>query len=272
VQQYLSRWFDVDRAIMASLLVDTPPPLGIVMFHSTKKLGTKEVRIVDQQVAAFWSRQGVNPFCSTEAVYLPGSQEEVQNGYCDKCDKEVVLAEKREKGVDTSITTYLLETSEKWESVIIASSDVDYVPPVRSLKRRGKQVFCLVEPEASTKDLAQVCTSHRELDVRFVVHDAKTMEILRKGGGLVDQQIQAMAPQQLQNLTIGVRAVRTYGKPYFAILLGVAGVSLAESTAMLKALEDALAHTSWDATREAQPSEKTKGRRRFVSSREATHA
>jgi uncharacterized LabA/DUF88 family protein len=198
-RDYIKMCFDIDRLTAATIKPSKAafpftPRLGIVIFHSFKQLGSdKTVKLTDTDVRAFWARQGANPFSSTELVALPGSQEELTEAVCPNCEEKVIcqqcnqparMAERREKGVDTSITTYLLETADRWESACIIAGDVDYVPPVRSLKHRGKRVFCAVEPGSERRDLTQVCTSHFELNLDFLKKDFKRFEILKPSGGL----------------------------------------------------------------------------------------
>ena len=186
---YMKSWFDVDRLCAATTEHEVPPRLGTVVFHSKKALGgSKNVQLKQQEVVEFWARQGSNPFCSTEIVELPGMQEEVTEAVCPTCDAKLScpacktpgrVEERREKGVDTAITTYLLETSDRWDSVCIVSGDADFVPPVRTLKRKGKQVFCAVDPGGGMRDLAQVCTSHYASTSNF---SSATSSVLRLSG------------------------------------------------------------------------------------------
>jgi uncharacterized LabA/DUF88 family protein len=182
VEPYVKNWLDFDRLLSASTAAYVPD-LGTVIFHSGKQLGSaKTMQLRDQYVLTFWARQGSNPYCSTEFVDIPGAQDDGFKGECPKCQEPVVLAEKREKGVDTSITSYLWETSDRWASACIVSGDGDFVPPARSLKRRGKRVFCAVEPGSSRKDLVQVCTSHVELITDFLRRDLAAFHALRPRG------------------------------------------------------------------------------------------
>jgi uncharacterized LabA/DUF88 family protein len=198
-RDYFKMCFDIDRLTTATIkpskaVFPFTPRLGIVIFHSNQQLGSdKTVKLTDNDVRAFWARQGANHFCSTELVALPGRQMELTEAVCPNCEEKVIcqncrqparMAERREKGVDTSITTYLLETADRWESACIISGDVDFVPPVRSLKRRGKRVFCAVQPGSEHRDLTQVCTSHFELNLDFLKKDLKRFEILKPSGGL----------------------------------------------------------------------------------------
>jgi uncharacterized LabA/DUF88 family protein len=199
-RDYIKMCFDIDRLAAATIkpsneVFPFTPRLGIVIFHSMQQLGNdKTVKLVGRDdVAAFWARQGANHFCSTELVELPGRQTWLTEAVCPNCEEKVICQkcsqralteERREKGVDTSITTYLLETADRWESACIIASDVDYVPPVRSLKRRGKRVFCAVDLGLEHRGLTQVCTSHFELNLDFLKKDLKRFEILKPSGGL----------------------------------------------------------------------------------------
>jgi uncharacterized LabA/DUF88 family protein len=231
-RDYLKRYFDIDRFTIATIRrsnIDryVIPRLGIVIFHSARRLGSdKTVKLMDREVTDFWARQGAIPFCSTELVALPGTQEELTEAVCPTCDETILcqkchqparVAERREKGVDTSITTYLLETADRWDSVCIISGDVDFVPPVRSLKRRGKQVFCAVEPGSGHRDLTQVCTSHFELNIDFLRKDLERFKVLKPNGGLdavLESLRTAGATRQIcswfvrdDNLTVGIAFV-----------------------------------------------------------------
>jgi hypothetical protein len=201
---------------------------------------------MDQEVVEFWARQGSAPFCSTEEVILPGSQEELLEGTCSKCDGPATFKEKREKGVDTAITSFLWETSERWHSVGIVSGDADFVPPARSLKHRGKTVFCLVEPGSARRDLVQVCTSHLELDVRFLQQDLRSLEVLRKGGNL-DQEHQEVVRR------FGACEVTCFlghshpGRTLFYTSMLVKSISRDDANAALAGMQQRLAQVDWGA-------------------------
>jgi uncharacterized LabA/DUF88 family protein len=193
-KEYVGRWLDFDRLIVASQPAENPP-LGTVFFHSGRHLGSKKtVRLEDREVVEFWARQGSNPYCSTEAVVLPGTQEDLIQSTCEACGALGQSREVREKGVDTAITSFMWETFDRWKSICIVSGDADFVPPARSLKRRGKRVFCLVEPGSNMRDLVQVCTSHVPVDLAFVRADIGALQMLRKNGPL-DQNLAALRAQ-----------------------------------------------------------------------------
>ena len=97
VKEYMRLWFDVDRLLVASGIQQNTM-LGVVVFHSNKQLGNKNARLEGTDVNLFWARQGQIPFCATEAIILPGLQEELSKGTCPDCSKTVTLQEKRREG------------------------------------------------------------------------------------------------------------------------------------------------------------------------------
>jgi hypothetical protein len=65
-------------------------------------------------------------------VEIPGKQTEAFE--CEKCGGKLITVS--EKGVDSSIISYLFETVDRWDSVFIFSRDADFAPPIRR-DRRG---------------------------------------------------------------------------------------------------------------------------------------
>ncbi|HEY3237575.1 MAG TPA: NYN domain-containing protein, partial [Polyangiaceae bacterium] len=168
---YLLEWFDMDRLVLATLNLEAPPKLGVVIFHSHKALGRDPYRIKQEQLDAFWGRQGTNPDASTYLVEIPGEQQETYLFKCKSCAVDNSTNTTSEKGIDTSITTYLLETADRWDSVCLFSQDVDYVPPVLALRRRGKMVFAACSRSDRATALLRACQSHFPLDLSFLLAD-----------------------------------------------------------------------------------------------------
>lgn len=181
---YLCTWFDLDRLILATVEASENPALGIVIFHSRRALGTGSYRLDQQTQDSFWGRQGAAPNTSCIVVDIPGEQNETYEFDCKHCGKANTTTTKSEKGVDTTITTYLLETAPRWESVCIFSRDVDFVPPVLSLRRLGKKAFCAVDDVASASALVRACQSAFALDIDFLHHDFALNRFFAPGGDL----------------------------------------------------------------------------------------
>jgi uncharacterized LabA/DUF88 family protein len=187
----MGHWFDVDRLVRATLNTEaSDPKLGTVIFHSLKALGRDAFRISD--ASGFWGRQGANPNTSCIVIDIPGEQREALAGECPSCHGAVQIQSVSEKGIDTGITTYLFETSMGWQSVCLFTRDADFVPPILSLRRQGKQVFVANDQTQTGSGLVRSCQSAFPLDVQFLRRDRATFEFLRQDGGL-DQLLQALA-------------------------------------------------------------------------------
>jgi hypothetical protein len=184
LKAYFSAWFDLDRLILATVGASYDPSLGIVTFHSKRALGRGAYHLDVKETDLFWGRQGSNPNSSCVLVDIPGEQQETYAFKCDNCNHQQQQRSSSEKGVDTTITTYLLETSGRWQSVCIVSKDVDFVPPVLALRRHGKRVFCAVEESASVSALVRACQSSFPIDVGFLACDFALHEFLAPTGAL----------------------------------------------------------------------------------------
>jgi hypothetical protein len=184
LKAYLAAWFDLDRLILATVGASHDPALGIVTFHSKRALGRGTYHLDPKETDLFWGRQGSNPNSSCELVDIPSEQQETYAFECKKCGHPQQQRSGSEKGVDTSITTYLLETAGRWQSVCIVSKDVDFVPPVRALRRHGKQVYCAVEESAPVSALVRSCQSSFPINVAFLACDFALHEFLAPEGAL----------------------------------------------------------------------------------------
>lgn len=190
LRAYLHGWFDIDRLVMATIRTGRPL-LGTVIFHSYKMPGKGRYRFKQSDVDAFWGRQASNPHASCIAVEIPGTQRESASFTCTHCGRENADVEARsEKGIDTAITAYLFETADRWESACIFSIDSDFMPPVHSLRRRGKQVFAAGERGERPTALVRACQSFFDLNLRFVAADVAVYRFFAPGGpldGLVEE-------------------------------------------------------------------------------------
>jgi hypothetical protein len=108
LKSYLIDWFDVDRLVLATVGAVHSPALGTISFHSRRPLGRGPYRFSSPETDAFWGRQGANPNSSCLVVDIPGDQQETYPFVCKDCGCKQEASTTSEKGVDTSITTYLL--------------------------------------------------------------------------------------------------------------------------------------------------------------------
>lgn len=201
LQLYLEECFDIDLLALASLGPNsTPfqpvasPRLGIVIFHSRKPLGRGAYYLSDRRTDTFWARQGSNPNTSTFAIDIPGDQQDTFIFECSRCQHPNEVTTRAEKGIDTSIATYLMETLESWESVCLFSRDTDYAPLIAALRRKGKMVYVAVPEDERATALVRVAQSTLPLNLAFVRWDIAVAKYLMPHG-ILDGLTEALAQQ-----------------------------------------------------------------------------
>ena len=209
VRCYLSKWFDVDRLIGASTPFSLEMELGTTIFHSRKSVGGKSVGLSTEETDRFWGRQATWPNTSCVLIDIPGEQHETLAGVCPKCEEEVELTSRSEKGIDTGITTYLFETCSRWDTLFLVSQDVDFVPPVQALRRMGKKVFLIGVYGARPSALERTCQSCFKLDLDFVQSDFELFRFNSPDGGLgqIISEVEADS-----NVQFGIRTWTTYDR------------------------------------------------------------
>lgn len=179
IVDYMRDGFDFDRLIGAGPLdsVEVGRDLGIVLFHSNKKVGPPWCSFDGKHAAGFWGRQAQNPQTSTMLVDVPGVQGK-RTEKCTHCDNDLIITQSTEKGVDTSLTVFLFETSDTWKSVIIASNDADFVPVIWALRRRGKSVYVYCKQDSETA-LLRAAQDAMPFNEAFLNADFKVYHLLR---------------------------------------------------------------------------------------------
>lgn len=202
---YLEECFDVDLLVVASLKAlagrSARPRMGIVIFHSRKPLGRGAYYLADRKTETFWARQASNPDTSAFTVDIPGDQQDTFAFQCSKCGYANEVATRAEKGIDTSITTYLMETLESWESVCLFSRDADYAPLVAALRRKGKMVYVAVPAEERATALVRVSQSTVALDMDFVRRDIAVSKYLMPDG-ILDELVASLTAEKDLNFTV----------------------------------------------------------------------
>lgn len=209
---YLEECFDMDLLALASLGLgfgafgsDAHPRMGIVIFHSRKPLGRGSYYLSDRKTEAFWARQGCNPDTSTFAVDIPGDQQDTFTFECSKCRHINEVTTRAEKGIDTSITTYLMETLDSWQSACLFSRDADYAPLVAALRRKGKIVYVAVPAEERSTALVRVAQSTIPLNIGFVRRDVAVARYLMPGG-ILDELVSTLAGHDDLAFAVDVKA------------------------------------------------------------------
>ena len=209
---YLEECFDIDLLAFASLDPDyasldpiAHPRMGIVIFHSRKPLGRGSYYLSDRKTDSFWARQGSNPNTSTFAVDIPGDQQDTFTFECSECGHTNEVTTRAEKGIDTSITTYLMETLESWQSVCLFSRDADYAPLVAALRRKGKMVYVAVPADERATALVRVAQSTIPLNLEYLRRDVTAAQYLMPGG-VLDELVSALAQHGDLAFTVDVKA------------------------------------------------------------------
>jgi len=192
---YFTNWFDVDRVVEATISQHVPDyrllGLGVVIFHSDKALGRSAARLLQPATDTFWGRQSSAPGVSTILVSVPGQQPD-KTTTCPHCEKEVPVEPRGEKGVDTSMVTYLYEALEQWTQAILFTNDADFVPPITALRRRGKRVFVASLPTPKVSALRRVSQSFFPIDAGLIERDFAAFRMLQPGGAF-DRAFEAAA-------------------------------------------------------------------------------
>jgi len=184
---YYLKWFDIDRLVEATTSAQAvgnfrSDGLGIVVFHSDKAIGRGAAKLSGIELDQFWSRQSSADSTSTVLVTVPGYQPE-KSVRCPSCEKDVVVEARSEKGVDTSMVTYLYESVERWERAVLFTNDADFVPPILALRRRGKRVFVAAADATASAALKRASQTFFPLRPSVVATDFAMYEMLRPGGG-----------------------------------------------------------------------------------------
>jgi len=202
---YFLEWFDLDRLVRHTLSMSREPRLGIVIFHSRKALGKNDYRLEQDQTDSFWIRQGANPHTSIHSIDIPGKQQTTMKGTCSRCNQEVVTYETSEKGIDTSICTYLLETVDSWQTVCIFSKDVDYVPLVWTLRRKGKRVLvCAGDRNESMSALVLASQSAHWIDREFLQREFYLYSLFCSNGIMTEIYDSVTNMKQLETIRVSV--------------------------------------------------------------------
>lgn len=183
--QYFLEWFDFDRLVMKAIGTQTPPGLGIVIFHSSKALGGGVSRLGSKDSQSFWARQAANFDTSDMIVDVPAEQRERYEFTC-KCGEKNETTVSGEKGVDSAMIVHMFETAGRWETLAIFSRDVDFAPAVWALRRRGKQVYTVGEPGDAQTALGRAAQSFYALPLDAILQDFGLF-LLCRTGGLLDQ-------------------------------------------------------------------------------------
>ncbi len=99
--------------------IGTNRTLGTEFFHSNNLIGPKGKQFTKEEQDQLLRQIADEPGVTTRLVDIPGN---------------------KEKGIDIAVASALFEKSGHCETLVLVSSDRDYIPVLESLKRMGKYV------------------------------------------------------------------------------------------------------------------------------------
>lgn len=177
LRDYFCHWLDFDR--VATKLTGESSPVWV--FYSGKRLGPSSCRVDGKCLGGYVERINSLPGVTAYDVNIEGRQREPMSYKCQKCGHEGLAQWESEKGIDASLTVHLFDTMDTWDVAYILSADADFVPTVRSLRRRGKLLVGAGFSERSSA-LVRECYEYVDLSRIFLKEDVAAYEIFKEGG------------------------------------------------------------------------------------------
>lgn len=186
VKAYFKEWFNVPSCLRWSLPnFETFNSLGVVIFHSKRSVGPSSVSISSGDEAVdFWLRQGAEGGVSTVLVDYDKAGQVLTTFECRNCNEMNEVGEKVEKGLDTSMAVFLIETVDNFSNLCIAADDTDYVPVVEALRRKGKVVAVTGARQRKPSILQSRAQHFFPISPTFFSREIGTYNLFRKGGFL----------------------------------------------------------------------------------------
>ena len=167
LRNYFMDWFDFSSLSKAI----TSEVCDIWVFCSREKLGAKDSQISDKYLKDLIDRFNSQKGVTARNVNIKGEQREPYKTTCEKCGCETDAVWKSEKGIDSSLIVHLFDTMESWDVAYLISGDADFVPAVKSLRRRGKIVNGIGFPKKTSSALVRECFEYVNLEFDFIIND-----------------------------------------------------------------------------------------------------
>ncbi|HUW13573.1 MAG TPA: NYN domain-containing protein [Anaerolineae bacterium] len=190
LRDYFLCWLDLDRLARA-LTGDFSP---VWVFYSGKRLGPGKDRVQGDDLRTYVDRINSLKGVTAYDVAIEGTQREHASYKCDNCGHEGVAQWESEKGIDASLTVHLFDTMDTWDAAYLLSADADFVPAVRTLRRRGKIVVG-AGFSARSSALVQECYDYVDLHPMFLQDDLAAYEMFRQGGTVQAWLADPVVPQ-----------------------------------------------------------------------------
>ena len=146
-----------------------------------KNLVPKGAKITNQYMNQLISRINQQKGVTAYNVNISGEQREPFKSKCENCGNETDTIWKSEKGIDSSLIVHLFDTMESWNVAYLLSGDADFVPAVKSLRRRGKIVNGAGFTANASSALIRECFDYINLEDFFSL-DLAIYNLFRKEG------------------------------------------------------------------------------------------
>ena len=181
MKQYFLEWIDMGL-LAASVNPNPNGTIGTYIFYSDRAMGGKTSKINQTELAAFAARQNLISQVSAIDVGIPGNQCESYSFECISCktlqEGNLLL----EKGIDSTLITYLFDMLESWGMATIISHDADYVPAIRALRRKGKVVCGAGYIKRASTAMIRECFEYLDLGKKYLQSDLDLFDLLGKEG------------------------------------------------------------------------------------------
>jgi uncharacterized LabA/DUF88 family protein len=177
---YFLTWLDFD--ILAKEITNSSSDIWI--FYSEKRIGPSNARIEGKELQNYIKRINMLEGVTAYDVNIPGEQREYFTINCPNCKRESQGESASEKGIDASLAVHMFDTMDSWNVAFLLSGDADFVPAVKSLRRRGKMVIGGGFPSIASSAILRECYSYIDLFDKFIRFDM-AMYLLFKTDGII---------------------------------------------------------------------------------------
>ena len=191
LRNYFVEWFDF--SVLSKMLMGISSDVWI--FYSGQKLGSSDSKVVDKDLTDLISRINSQKGVSAYNANISGQQREPYTFTCQNCSHENEGTWKSEKGIDSSLIVHLFDTMESWNKAYLLSGDADFVPAVKSLRRRGKIVIGVGFSRSASSALKRECFEYIDLD-DYISKDLIFYKLFSKTG-LLERFFTELVPKNI---------------------------------------------------------------------------
>lgn len=177
LRDYFIGWFDFTN--LSLMLTDEKTDVWV--FYSGNKIGGGDAKIADKYLSNLINRLNQQIGVTCHDVNIVGEQREPYTTKCKNCSEVVDTIWKSEKGIDSSLIVHLFDTMEYWDTAYLLSGDADFVPAVKSLRRRGKIVNGAGFTKKASSALVRECFDYINLE-NFFISDFVNQKMFGNGG------------------------------------------------------------------------------------------